>query len=111
MKGSPVRVGGSASGPRLAAARASFTSGRRDRHHGDRAAGLLLVGGVAVLVVLVDDPPEALVVRVRRLRDSRPPWLPLAPDLDLDVRVGAEVVQPGRMLRRAAVGGDDQVVV
>src|SRR3954462_6285843 len=36
-------------------------SARRDRNHGDRAAGLLLVGGIAVLVVLVDDAPQALV--------------------------------------------------
>src|SRR3954454_905599 len=86
-------------------------SARRDGDDRDRARGLLLVGGVAIAVVVVDDLPQPLVCGVRRLDDPGRALLAPAADLDLHVRVGLEVVQPGRRLVGAAVGGDDEVVV
>src|SRR3954451_24549285 len=86
-------------------------SARRDGDERDRPRGLLLVGGVAVAVVVVDDLPQPLVGGIRRLDDPGGALPAPAADLDLHGRVGLEVVQPGRGLVGPAVGGDDEVVV
>src|SRR6516165_3894208 len=82
------------------------------REHDDRdhpPAGASLVGLVAVVVV-VDESPQLLALvalgDVCRDRESAP--------IDLDVygvRVGAEVVVPAGMVRRAPLRGDDHEVL
>src|SRR5205085_5811363 len=91
---------------------ATRRSGRR-RYEDDRnrPAGLLLVGGVAILVVPVDDRPEPLVVRIGGTERPGRALPTLAADLDLHVRVRAEVVEPGRMAIGPAVRRDHEVVV
>ena len=78
---------------------------------GDGSRRPLLVFDVAVLVVLVDDLPQARVVGIvgqhRSCGDSETPW----PDVDLDVGLGLQVVVPARGLGRAALGCHDQIVV
>jgi len=51
-------------------------------------AGLLLVSAIAVAVVVVDDPPQSLVVGVVGLDDSGDRRVAVFGNLDLDVRLG-----------------------
>ena len=71
-------------------------SGRPEDDHRDRARGLPLVGGVAIVVAVVDDLPQTVVVGIRRFDHHGRRLLALARDLDLDLRIGAEVVKPRR---------------
>jgi hypothetical protein len=82
-----------------------------DRDDRDRPRRLLLVRGVPVAVAFVDELPETVVAGVRRLDDSGRGPSTLAPNLNLHVRLRSRVVQPPRRAIRAAIGGDDEVVV
>src|SRR5438132_1962100 len=84
---------------------------RRHDNDGNLPAGLLLIGEVAILVVPVDDLPEPLVIRIGRTEHPGRALPALAADLDLNVRVRPEVVEPGRMSVGTAVRRDHEVVV
>src|SRR5207253_3667679 len=84
---------------------------RADGDDRNWARRLLLVGAVAIAVVVVDDLPKPVVVGIRRLEDPRCALPSLACDLNLDVGVGSEVVEPRWRAIGAPVGGDHEVVV
>src|SRR3954468_3005739 len=82
-----------------------------ERHDRDRARGQLLVAVVAVVVVVVDDLPQPRVVRIRRLEHARRRGTSRAADLDLDVRLVAQVEGPARRLIGPCLRRDHEVVV
>src|SRR5690349_1278298 len=83
-------------------------STRLEQDERDLARGALAVGR-PVAVVPGGGRPEALALAGARL--ARADLQPPAADLDLGVGVRAQVVQPARMLRVAALRGDDEEVV
>src|SRR5207248_8711894 len=63
------------------------------------------------VVVVVDGLPQPLVARIGWLDDGGGAGLAPSSDLNLDLRVRAQVVKPGGMAIGAAVGGDQEVVL
>src|ERR1019366_9905141 len=76
----------------------------------DRPRRTCLVGGVAPGVLLVHEPPQAVVVLVSGLQDARGPSEHVTSDLDLDLGLIAHVEEPSRRAIRATTGGDQHVV-
>src|SRR6476646_9597985 len=87
------------------------SSAGRDRDDRYRPGRLLLVRGVAVAVVRVDQLPKTLVAGVRRLDDPGRGPSTLEPDLNLDIRLGSSDVQPRRRAIGATIGCDHEVAV
>src|SRR5947209_16762291 len=86
-------------------------SAGRNSDHRDRPARLLLIAGVAIAVVVVDDPPQPVVVGIAAFDDAGASRPALPTDLYLHLGVSAQVVEPGRRLVGATCGGDDEVIV
>src|ERR1035437_10061562 len=75
-------------------------SARFEHDHRYLPVGSRLVDVVPALVDLVGPPPDARPLVA--FGDARPHRYPFAADLDLDVGVRGEVVEPARVLRVAA---------
>src|SRR2546423_35830 len=88
--------------------RIAVSTKRLEDDHGDLAISLLLIVGEAGELLLLHRPqPVALVAR----RNVRTCLQRLGPDLDLDIGVGAHVVVPVGIRRRATLRREDHIVV
>lgn len=82
-----------------------------DRDDGYRPRRLSLVGVVAVAILCVDECPQTLVAGIRRGDDCGRGPSTLPPNLNLDIWVRPDVVQPRRRAIGATIRGDDKVRV
>ena len=77
----------------------------------DRPTRLGLVAVIAIVVVVVHEPPKALVVLISRLQYPRRPGHLRLGDLDLDLRLGSDVEKPPRRAVIAAVRGNKDILI